>query len=889
MKDLLRRIQKDRVLLLACVVLALIVGGSLALRLSVTLGYWLPLGRDGPYNFFHSNYLLDHYPHMHSREVPGFFHFAAWVMGALSVLGVSRITAFDIATALASGLVAITTFLMMRRLTKNSWIALMAAFLSAFLPANLRLMGELQKNAFGVTLMPLSVLFFWRSLESESKLDMIVTGILLGVVGLTHQLAFGTLAIAYVTYLGVLMAYRKRIPWKEIRIVAIIGVVAALICGWYYYGAISGAESLAGESGPAPAQEGPAIYRFYDEYMGRMLLFFSLVGLGVGILRRRKSDLFLIAWWLSALAMAQPWVSSEYQWRFAIMLGMPTALLAAVGIIDGIGGLLESKPFARIGKSHSHLVQKGILGGVVIFVVLVQTCSAHYYAWNGEMLQPLITMEEYEALVEFKENFGEVPVFGTGEGIGLYWPDAVGLLGTIQAGEITRSLSEMLKCPGVTALELATEWYQKEQEAGNTIYAITRPSEATILEDQQYFVRVFEKNGLVAYSLSDNFIPPASAYTSHQLYGEPLPPAEPGEPTILHVLLFPIYLLQGGLRFIIGVPLTVFIWVLAFSLGAEVLRKFLSPAAMKQARLGVVALLLIAGLVFLTTLPNSGEKGGAPPPGEMPPPEAPPPPEGAPFLLTARSADGIHWTKDLQAIAYDASVPDAVFDGENVRVYYSKWEGGLGVLVSKDLIHWTEKEVSISGLPEGHGAVDPDVVILPDGRYRMYYYEPSSIVGDPALLPGPHVIASAISDDGYTFVRESGERYSQEGITDPEVIRTNGEWRMFCCTSGEVLISAVSYDNGLSFASGNELPVKGVAPCAVAVDGGYRMYYHRGGDRPAIYSAFSPDGITWTKEGVCLEAGSKGEPDEAGVEAPTVVQLSSGEYLMVYQTRKITE
>ncbi|GAI02733.1 unnamed protein product, partial [marine sediment metagenome] len=34
----------------------------------------------------------------------------------------------------------------------------------------------------------------------------------LGVVGLTHELAFGTLLIAYVCYLAFLLAHRRRIP-----------------------------------------------------------------------------------------------------------------------------------------------------------------------------------------------------------------------------------------------------------------------------------------------------------------------------------------------------------------------------------------------------------------------------------------------------------------------------------------------------------------------------------------------------------------------------------------------------------------------------------------------------------------------------------------------------
>jgi len=228
------------------VVLLAIFAGGLVVRLSVTLGYWLPTGRDGPYQLFHTNYLLDHYPSdpYLSGTPPIFFHFAAWDSAILSAFGASRITAFDITTALVSGLVALATFLMVRRLTKNRVTALAAAFFSAFVPASFRMMGELQKNALAVSLAPLAVLFLWRGLDGNKKLDLILAGATLGVVGLTHEIVFGTLVIAYISYLALLLAQRRRIPWRELKAMIIVAIAAAVLCGWFYYPKLGGVSGL---------------------------------------------------------------------------------------------------------------------------------------------------------------------------------------------------------------------------------------------------------------------------------------------------------------------------------------------------------------------------------------------------------------------------------------------------------------------------------------------------------------------------------------------------------------------------------------------------------------------------------------------------------------------
>ena len=909
---------------LVLIFLLAIFACALYLRLSVTLGHWLPVGRDGPYNYFHTVYLLDHYPSMFSAEMPAFFHFAAWTTGSFSGFGVSRITAFDIATALASGLVALTTFLMMRRLTKNDVTALVAAFFSAFIPASFRIMGELQKNAFGVALAPLAVLFLWRGLEGKRKSDLLLAGVFLGVVGLTHQLVFGTLVIAYISYLAFLLAYHRRIPWVELKAMVIVAIFTALMCGWLYHGVLGGLGDMAGEgSGPSPAaivmaefqQQSPqpqeeTIYRFYDEYIGRLLLVLAAFGAGVAAYRRRATDLFLLAWGMSSLMMAQPWVVHDYQWRFSLMLATPAVLLAAVGLIEGIGALLwraGEKIRALLGGKRSMKIHKIIAAAgrvaflcLLLFVIVHQARISHAYSWTGQMLQPLITRDEYNALVEFRENLGDVYVFGRGEAFGLYWPDAVGLKGAIQGGEVVTRLSHALERPPEHLPEnishatwLATEWYNGQQQVNESIYALSGTAgaeRAQVLENEQLFKLVFSHPSMRAYALRGDFTPgyhPPSQlgfqmFTS-ALAAQGPPPQEEEAPLVLRILLAPVYMMSGGARFVVGVPLTVLLWVLLPCLAWEGIQKVISGKRAEVLRktviLGGVCVLMLSVSFFVKEYELRWPEG--PPPGEGGPPP------GLPHrILSATSSDenGLIWTKDYRIIVDRGSVPDAVFDGENIRVYFCGGPTGIGVVISRDGISWELKDVHISGLAEGEGPVDPDVICLPDGSYRMYYYGPPVTEGDPALFPGAHKICLASSGDGINF-RKEREVYEQEEVTDPDVIQMSGVWRMFLSKGGRT-ISTVSDDDGLSFTFERELPIDGSVTCTVIVPGGYRIYYHRPEMPPRIYSAFSTNGVDWTEDaGIRLEAGAPGSLDEGGAEAPAVVRMPDGSYRMCYVSR----
>lgn len=167
------------------------------------------------------------------------------------------------------------------------------------------------------------------------------------------------------------------------------------------------------------------------------------------------------------------------------------------------------------------------------------------------------------------------------------------------------------------------------------------------------------------------------------------------------------------------------------------------------------------------------------------------------------SNDGVVWADPVQ-LATAASVPEIVTlaDGSLLAMWVSfadnpsRFGEKLAIArLSNGSQTWQQQgNISIAD-SDNITLVDPDLVVLPDGRLRLYAY-------DIRTDKGTHAIMSAIStDNGNSFTMEPGVRFASEQMWDPNVI--------------------------------------------IMADGTYRMYYN-GGD--AIKSAVSPDGVTFTAD-----------------------------------------
>jgi len=156
------------------------------------------------------------------------------------------------------------------------------------------------------------------------------------------------------------------------------------------------------------------------------------------------------------------------------------------------------------------------------------------------------------------------------------------------------------------------------------------------------------------------------------------------------------------------------------------------------------------------------------------------------------------------------------------------------------------------GAPDYDAISVPDIVNLSDGRLRMYY------TGDmfaPAFGRNGNNVRSAVSfDEGLTWQREEGARLAFTSM-DPEIVVTpEGKYRMYYTANpgddveaGQRIYSAFS-DDGLDFTYETEVLSSGnpgiryMDPVITEIPEGYRMYYSEatgepGGEETKIKSA----------------------------------------------------
>lgn len=263
---------------------------------------------------------------------------------------------------------------------------------------------------------------------------------------------------------------------------------------------------------------------------------------------------------------------------------------------------------------------------------------------------------------------------------------------------------------------------------------------------------------------------------------------------------------------------------------------------------------------------------------------APPSANGPYFhqVLRAASADGLTFQKEGRLLLDHASVPDAVLrpDGQ-VWLYYVNGQPGQHGVWAARVTSGGPLEVKGCVLLDGRynpNMVDPDVVRLPDGRYRIFYYD-GQFVG-PRPPPGqpepPHPIYSALSTDGLHFTVE-GRLLALDGVTDPSAIRlSDGRWLM-ALSQGQRTLLAASGD-GVSFAlTGVVVDLGGVPELATLPDGRIRLFVTgRGG----IQSLVSADGgATWTEE-----PGARLSGDGRLVADPSALLMPDGSWTLYYKT-----
>jgi|GEM_PF-5140328 hypothetical protein len=214
-----------------------------------------------------------------------------------------------------------------------------------------------------------------------------------------------------------------------------------------------------------------------------------------------------------------------------------------------------------------------------------------------------------------------------------------------------------------------------------------------------------------------------------------------------------------------------------------------------------------------------------------------------------------------------SSVPDVVeIDGDLYVYMTGRFISQLSYVYSNDDgATWTDQApLEIEGIDKEMIPVDPSVIELPDGRYRLYFFNMK--VKPPGVeTQDVSVFYSAISDDGVTFEMESGHRLMSDApITDPNVIWTNeNEWLMYFAS--EEGIGLATSTDGLNFEMQTHLGVDGIPGAMVLDDGSIRLY-------ACGKSGTSQNGIDFEMDAI---------PKAFGC-GPSLIKYKEG-YVMVYK------
>ncbi len=270
----------------------------------------------------------------------------------------------------------------------------------------------------------------------------------------------------------------------------------------------------------------------------------------------------------------------------------------------------------------------------------------------------------------------------------------------------------------------------------------------------------------------------------------------------------------------------------------------------------------------------------------------PPASAGERRLLTATSTDGMTFTPTGEVFTDQANVSDMVVaDDGTIYVYYIGQGVGIEpewtvVAISTDNgATWVYKHLVLEDWPSQRAPSDPDVVLLEDGTFRMYY------TGEVNPRPDNQLgINYGTSTDGIHFTYGGTALKMDFTVIDSTTFYFNGMWHMYVLDEKQPRQYYATSTDGITFTSdqkpyqfmvGKEAYI-GSNP--IVEDDQVRMF---GFGKPGtdIKSFVSTDGKTWTAESGSRLVANKASLQGAGyLQDLSIGKLLDGTYLMLYVT-----
>ncbi len=251
-------------------------------------------------------------------------------------------------------------------------------------------------------------------------------------------------------------------------------------------------------------------------------------------------------------------------------------------------------------------------------------------------------------------------------------------------------------------------------------------------------------------------------------------------------------------------------------------------------------------------------------------------------LMTARSTDGLTYVQTGLWISDQADAPDAVVGADGtIYLYYTGWNVGdrlntSAVAISKDQGEtWTYRYVELTGSDVIGRAVDPDVVLLEDGTFRLFF-----------TAGNPQGIHYAEGTDGMNFVYKGSIFAQTDDIAINSTTHKIGDtWHMYAVSDdGTERLWHLTSTDGVTFAVYDltSFPYNNVATMpsnGLWIEDRFHLFLfqHDG----VIHSMWSKNGFDWYPD-----QGERLSPigEETYVKDSALVPLPNGEFLMVYVT-----
>lgn len=239
--------------------------------------------------------------------------------------------------------------------------------------------------------------------------------------------------------------------------------------------------------------------------------------------------------------------------------------------------------------------------------------------------------------------------------------------------------------------------------------------------------------------------------------------------------------------------------------------------------------------------------------------------------------DGASYRQIAKNVLKAASVPDAVsFEGKSL-IYYVNGGGGFekhSIYVSELTGNGTSSKVIGPIKIDGEivkDAVDPDLIVMPNGKLRLFYYVGYFTV--PVKEPKPNKIYSAISSDGINFKSE-GAVVSLKNPSDPTVAMLKDGSFLLAVPQGERMqITLYTSKTGYNFKKLKTIS-GGIPELSIRSDGAVNLTYQ---EKDMVLKTSVDGGKTWVTSSRNLV---KGAP--TGSSSPSIMKLKGKESLMYY-------